>query len=124
MSHDGTDSPQIRAAGVADAAELARLSAQLGYPCDAATMRQRLERLAVAGHARLDAFVISLGSVLEGNAVRAQRIHCGVDIRARQRDVLDALTVVRAQVLLDLTFVILRFVDRNADLAARARHGA
>ncbi|MGC8517993.1 MAG: GNAT family N-acetyltransferase [Steroidobacteraceae bacterium] len=38
--------PQIRAAGVADAAALARLSAQLGYPCQPIAMRQRLERLA------------------------------------------------------------------------------
>ena len=36
----------------------------------------------------------------------------------RQRDVLDALAPVLAQVLLDLRLVVLRLVDRDADLAA------
>lgn len=37
--------PRIRVARGSDAAELARLSAQLGYPADAAVMLQRLARL-------------------------------------------------------------------------------
>lgn len=35
----------IRAAGLADAAEIARLSAQLGYPGDVAVFADRLERI-------------------------------------------------------------------------------
>lgn len=37
--------PTLRAAVESDAAELARLTAQLGYPADAAAMRARLARL-------------------------------------------------------------------------------
>src|SRR5207249_3862396 len=39
-----------------------------------------------------------------------------------QRDVLDALAVIRLQVLLNLTLVVSAFVDRNADLPAWAGH--
>ena len=46
MSRNGRDSQPLRTVAMADAAELARLSAQLGYPCAADAMRQRLERLA------------------------------------------------------------------------------
>ena len=67
MNHDETRSKlHIRAAGVTDAAELARLSAQLGYPCEPAAMRQRLERLtARADHAVLVAS-IDAGALLAG----------------------------------------------------------
>ncbi len=66
--------PQIRAAGVADAEELARLSAQLGYPCPPLAMRQRLERLA----ARTDhaVFVASL----EAGAPLAGWVHVGAGL--------------------------------------------
>ena len=37
-----TTGPAIRTATVADAAEVARLSAQLGYPADAAVFESRL----------------------------------------------------------------------------------
>jgi GNAT superfamily N-acetyltransferase len=44
----------IRAANIGDAAEIARLSAQLGYPADAAVFSDRLERLLpLATHAVL-----------------------------------------------------------------------
>jgi GNAT superfamily N-acetyltransferase len=63
--------PHVRFAAQTDAAELARLSAQLGYPCDPAAMRQRLERLA----ARTDhaVFVVSTGE----RAALAGWVHVG-----------------------------------------------
>ena len=74
MSGDEQDTPLLRTAAAADAAELARLSAQLGYPCDAATMRQRLERLAArADHA---VFVASTGE----RASLAGWVHVGVGL--------------------------------------------
>src|SRR5690606_26210486 len=46
------------------------------------------------------------------------------DIVRAECNVLDALAVVLAQILLDLRLVVLRLVDRNSNVAARARHGA
>lgn len=47
MSEDGALAPiPVRPAREGDAAEIARLSAQLGYPADAAVMRRRLARIA------------------------------------------------------------------------------
>ena len=45
MSEDAAPALRIRAAGESDAAELARLSGQLGYPADVALMRGRLARI-------------------------------------------------------------------------------
>ncbi|MDA8349318.1 MAG: GNAT family N-acetyltransferase [Pseudomonadota bacterium] len=74
MSGDERDSSPLRPAAVADAAELARLSAQLGYPSDAVAMRQRLERLtARTDHA---VFVASAG---EGASL-AGWVHVGAGL--------------------------------------------
>ena len=45
MSEDAAPALRIRAAGESDAAELARLSAQLGYPADARLMIERLAQI-------------------------------------------------------------------------------
>src|SRR5207237_769599 len=47
-----------------------------------------------------------------------------VHVLGRERDVLDPLAVILAQVFLDLTLVVLRFVDRDADQAAGTGQGA
>ena len=79
---------------------------------------------AVPGDARVDAFVVGLGRVLERHAAAAQHVDGAVDVVGRERDVLDALAAVFAQVFLDLRLVVLRLVDRDADLAAGARERA
>src|SRR5213075_2783608 len=71
-------------------------------------------RLAVAGDAGADALIISVGCVLESHAVPAQHVHRTVDVLGRERDVLDPLAVILAQVFLDLALVVLRLVDRLA----------
>ncbi len=56
--------------------------------------------------------------------MQPESIDCSVDVGARERDVLDSLAVVLAQVFLDLALVVLRLVDRDANLPAGAGHGA
>src|SRR5207302_7062025 len=94
--------------------------ALLGIAVDQdAALAQLVQRLAVAGDAGADALIISVGRVLESHAVPAQHVHRTVDVRGGERDVLDSLAVILAQVFLDLTLVVLRFVDRDADQADR-----
>ena len=56
--------PTIRDAGVADAAAIARLLTQLGYPSDAAAVEERLDRLRIVGDrvvvAELEGAVVGL----------------------------------------------------------------
>ena len=85
--------------------------------------RRRRQVLAVAGHARLDALVVGLGRVLEAHAARAHAIDGAIDVVGAQRHVLDALALVVVQEFLDLRFVVLALVERNADLAVGAGHG-
>ena len=54
----------------------------------------------------------------------AQHVHRTVHVLGGERDVLDPLAVILAQVFLDLTLVVLRFVDRDADQAAGTGQGA
>src|SRR5204862_60064 len=82
------------------------------------------ERLPMAGHAGGEVLIIGVGRVLERDPVPSQHVHRAVDVLGREGDVLDALAVILAQVLLDLALVVLRLVDRDADLAARTGHGA
>src|SRR5262249_35068250 len=70
-----------------------------------------------------DTFVIRIRRILKGYPVAPEDIHRPVDVVRSQRDVLNSLPTVFAQVFLDLALVVLRLVDGNADLAARARHG-
>src|SRR5258707_13773120 len=65
--------------------------------------------LTVPGHARIDAFVIGCGSILEFDAAAAQRVHGLVDVVGTERNVLDAFAFVLVQVLLDLALVVLAF---------------
>src|SRR5262245_26764609 len=89
-----------------------------------AALLQLVEIFLVAGDARIDAFIVSIGRVLELHTLAAQHVDRAQDVRGAERDVLDALAVVLAQILFDLRLVVLRFVDRDADLAAGAGHGA
>ena len=66
--------------------------------------------------------VIRVWRVKKGHPFLAQRVDRLVDVGAVQRDVLDALAVVGVEVFLDLRLVVGGFVDRDADLAARAGH--
>src|SRR5687767_15214702 len=75
-------------------------------------------------HARLDALVVRLRRVLKGHALPPKHVDGSIDVLGSQRDVLDPLPVILPQVLLDLALVVLRLIDRNPDLPARARHGA
>src|SRR5881394_1696883 len=62
--------------------------ALLGIAVDQdAALAQLVERLAVAGDARADALIISVGCVLESHAVPAQHVHRTVDVLGRERDV-------------------------------------
>src|SRR6185312_14196227 len=85
---------------------------------------QLLERLTVSLDARVDAFVIGVRRILEREPAAAKHVDRAIDVFGGERDVLNALAVVLPQILLDLALVVLRLVDGNADLAARAGHGA
>ena len=55
---------------------------------------------------------------------RAARLpHGFIDVQAAAGDMLNALALILMQIFLDLAFVVGGFVDRYADLAARARQG-
>ena len=82
----------------------------------------RVERLAVTGQARVDHLVVGIRHVHELDVARPQRLDGGVDVGGAQRDVLDALAAIGAQIFLDLRLVVGRFVDGDADLAAGAGH--
>ena len=88
-------------------------------------MRFRFRRgrvFAVARQPRRERLVVRVGRVLERDAARAQRLDRRVDVVGAERDVLDALAAVVDQVFLDLALVVGALVDRDADLAAGARH--
>src|SRR5690606_13648470 len=87
-----------------------------------AALAQLFDLLAVAGHARIDPFVVRIRRILELNALASQHIDRGKDIVGAERDVLNAFALILAQVFLDLRLVVLRLVDRNANTPARARH--
>src|SRR3990167_9004198 len=82
-------------------------------------------RLAVAGQAGVQHFVIDLvGRGGQLHAGHAQLVHHVQQVVADQRDVLDAFTVELHQEFFDLAAALLGlFVQRDADLAVRRRHG-
>jgi len=94
-------SATIRAAAVGDAAEISRLSAQLGYPADAAIFARRLAALldspkhAVlvvgAGDARLHGFVAVERRLVLETGERAEIVGLVVDVVARRGGVGRAL---------------------------------
>jgi GNAT superfamily N-acetyltransferase len=87
----------IRAATLADAAEIARLSAQLGYPADVAVFADRLERLLpLATHAvlvceggggRLAGFIGLEQRLTVESGDKAEVVGLVVDARARRTGV-------------------------------------
>src|SRR5262245_18935854 len=80
---------------------------------------QACDRLSVALHARLRALIIKRGWARhEFEPTRGDCIGGRVDVIAPDRDVLDPLTLVLPQILLDLALVVGAFVDGDADLAA------
>src|SRR5688572_4480466 len=58
--------------------------------------------LVMPGNALFDARVIGVGRVLESHAATAQHVDGAIDVLGAERDVLDALALVLAQVFLDL----------------------
>lgn len=84
----------IRAASIADAAEIARLSAQLGYPADVAVFADRLERLLArpthallvcdGGDGRLAGFVGLEQRLTVESGDRAEIVGLVVDARVRR----------------------------------------
>ena len=54
----------------------------------------------------------------------AQLLDRGIEIAAAERHMLDAFAAIVLQIFLDLALVVGGLVDGNADLAARAGHGA
>ena len=90
-----------------------------------AALAQRGERLAVAGQAVVELVVVGAGRRRrEFEIERPEVVERGVEIVAGQRDVLDALAVVRPEVLGDLAFPVLAafLVERDADLAVGRHH--
>ena len=83
------------------------------------TGAESLDRRMGAADARVDPLIISVGRILKLHALPAQHVHRLKDVLRSERDVLYALAAILAKVLFDLRLVVLRLVDRNADLAAR-----
>src|SRR3984893_619441 len=99
--------------------------ALLGIAIDQDAARAQLSQgFPMAGHALGELLIIGIGRVLERNPVSSQHVHRAVDVPGGEGNVLDAFAVILAQVFLDLALVVLRLVDRDADLAARTGHGA
>src|SRR5579883_2293814 len=87
-----------------------------------ALLSQPIETLPVTRHPSLHCVVIRFWRVLKLHAPSAHAVHGRVDIIRAQRNMLDALSVVVSQKLLDLRFVILTLVERNANLPVGTRH--
>src|SRR5262249_14655192 len=83
---------------------------------------QPFERLAVTGQAAIDHLVVGIRHVHERDVAGPQGFDRGVDVFGSERNVLDAFAAIGAEILLDLRFVVGRFVDGDADLAAGAGH--
>src|ERR1700760_4163639 len=84
---------------------------------------QRSKRLPVPDHAGLNALVIRVRRTLKSDLIRAQNVNRPINVIRSERNVLNPLALVLAQVFLDLALVVLRLIDRDPDLPARARHG-
>src|SRR5579859_441207 len=90
-----------------------------------AALAHFLDRLAMAGQALVDQVEIGVDGVLQTDTVGGQLVDGLVEVRAAQGDVLDAFAIIGLQEFLDLVelaVIALRFVQRDADLAARAGH--
>src|SRR5215204_837964 len=86
---------------------------------------EAIDGLAVLREALVDPLVVEpVGGRHEPEPVRLQRLDGLVEVARAHRDVLDALSLVLLQVLLDLARLPRVLVDGDADLAIRARHGA
>ncbi|EGE60007.1 hypothetical protein RHECNPAF_1740012 [Rhizobium etli CNPAF512] len=84
-----------------------------------------LDRFTVAVHAFIGHVVIGLRRTRhEAQAVVGKPVCGPINILGADGDVLDALAAVLLQIFLDLAGVVLRFIQRNADLAAGRGDGA
>src|SRR6185437_12711609 len=101
------------------ALSLARIAVDENAP-----LLQLAQRLAMTGHAGIARLIISIRRALESHALAAQDVPGAIDVLRTEGDVLNALATVFAQILLDLTLVVLGLVDRDTDLAARTGHRA
>src|SRR5262249_52210296 len=71
-----------------------------------------LDLLIMAFDALGQELVIGVGSILKLDPALPDDIHRLVDVRGSKRDVLDPLTLILAQELLDLALVVLAFIER------------
>src|SRR5262249_24994341 len=84
-----------------------------------AMLLQTRDRLLMTLNARARALIVNLGRPRhEFEAPGGKRVSGGVNVIAAHRNVLDALTLVLPEVLLDLAVVVGALVDGDADLAA------
>src|SRR5690554_2902107 len=83
---------------------------------------QPLHVLAVVGDALVDHVEVGVRGVEEGDPRLAHLLHRLVDVVGEQRDVLDALALVLAQVLVDLALLVRGFIERDAHHAVRRGH--
>src|SRR5262245_3746623 len=90
-----------------------------------AELLQAVDRLAMAGQPLVELLVI--GRRRRGHEAQPVGTEFGdrlIDIVAAAGDVLNALALVALEVLLDLAAIVGAFIDGDANLAARACHGA
>src|SRR5690606_38288396 len=118
------DLEEDRAEGVLgeDLQQLALLGLRVGVDQDL-VLRQPRYVLAVVGDALVDHLVIGVRRIQELDALRAHGLDGAVDLVGEQGDVLDALALVLAQVLVDLALLVAGLVQRDADDAVRGSHG-
>src|SRR5665213_239203 len=84
---------------------------------------QTSQVFAVTGYARLQRIVIAIRRILEFHPAGLHALDGGKDIASAEGHMLDALALVIVQKLLDLRFIVLALVERNADLSIRTGHG-
>eukprot|EP01092_Planopodium_desertum_P006740 TRINITY_DN27644_c0_g1_i1.p1 TRINITY_DN27644_c0_g1~~TRINITY_DN27644_c0_g1_i1.p1 ORF type:complete len:612 (-),score=250.58 TRINITY_DN27644_c0_g1_i1:79-1914(-) len=104
-----------------DLQQLALVGFRIGVDQDL-VLRQAGDVLTVVGHALVDHIEVGLRRIEEIHALRAHGFHRVVDVLGEAGDVLDALALVRVQVLVDLALRVGRFVQRNAHDAVRRGH--
>src|ERR1039458_386568 len=79
----------------------------------------------MARHPFVDPFIIRVGRVLQFDTTGAQLVNAAIEVVRSERDVLNTFTSITPQELLDLVYLTvfaLALIERNADLATRARH--
>src|SRR5690606_9065780 len=104
-----------------DLQQLALLGLRVGIDQDCVAA-QALDVLAMVRHALVDNVEVGIRRVEEGDARLAHLLHRFVDVDGEQRDVLAALALVLAQVLVDLALLVAGLVERDAHHAVGRGH--